>query len=370
MSKKQLQETLDFKMEDGTFKQLKTMKFHNIAAGGIKRTIEKSIKDPSDSKKIDLLKELDITAVNEKGQKINLFFGELALDGNRPSYIWSDNRVNDIRSRVAIYTSLALMTEKDEATFVAMTGLPLLHLATLKSEYEENLPGTMEITFNSGPWEGKTKKITIIKARATAQSYGIYMNEVLDLNGKPIRPELTKGHVGIIDTGFRTTNLLYIRDGEPKDIGSEQTEDGMNVVHTNIKQFIESQGGIINIEEVERVYNSNKYEISNGDIIDFEFPKSIALDDLSNRIAQTANRLWTIENMKSVIVGGGGGAAIYDNLKYKQKHLGDNCQFANAIGYLKSAIRILQKTDQFSGQDIIPVGIDSGFGYMKIAVLM
>lgn len=349
-------------------KTVKTLKFHNVAAGGIKRTIEKSIRDMNDTRKKDLLKELDITAVNEKGQKMHFFFGDLAIDGVRPSYIWSNDRVNDIRSRVAMYTALALMTEKDEASFMVMTGLPLLHLAQLKSEYEENLPGTMEIKFNAGPWEGKVKKITIVKSKATAQGYGVYLNEVLNLDGAVAKAELLKGHVGIIDTGFRTTNLLYIRNGEPKDLGSEQTEDGMNIVHQRIQQFINDEGGVIPIEEVERIYNDNKYEVANGDIIDFEFEKTIALGDLSNRITQNANRLWTIENMKSIIVGGGGGAAIYENLNYKQKMLGTNTQFANSLGYLKAIIRQLQKSPEFQGKDIIPAGIDSGYGYMKIAV--
>jgi hypothetical protein len=362
------QETLT--TDEDNSPKVKTLKFHNIAGGGIKRTIEKSIREMNGVKRTDLLKELDITAVNEQGQKIHLFLGDLAIDGFRPSYIWSDNRVNDMRSRVAMYTALALMTDRDEASFVVMTGLPLLHLAALKDEYEKNLPGTMEITFNAGPWEGKTKKITILKSKATAQGFGIYLNNLLHLDGSLGRPELAKGSVGIIDTGFRTTNLLYIRDGEPKDLYSEQTEDGMNVVHQRIQQFINDNGGVIPIEEIEKIYDTNKYEIANGTVIDFEMEKIIALGDLSNRISQNANRLWTIENMRSIIVAGGGGSAIYENLNYKQKLLSENSQFGNSLGYLKAVIRQLNKSDEFKGKDVIPVGLDSGFGYMKVAVLV
>lgn len=363
----EFQPALDFGAKEKT---VKTMKFHNVAAGGIKRTIERSIRDLSNVKKTDLLKELDIVATNEKGQKVHLFFGDLAQDGVRPSYIWSNDRVNDIRSRVAIYTSLALMLPEgqDEGNFIVMTGLPLLHLGQLKNEYEKNLPGTMEITFNAGPWEGKTKKVTIVKSKATAQGYGIYLNQVLNLDGTMARPELAKGHVGIIDTGFRTTNLLYIRDGEPKDLGSEQTEDGMNVVHQRIQQYVNDSGGVMSIEEVERVYQTESYEIANGEIVDFSLEKELALGDLCNSITQNANRIWTIENMKSIIVGGGGGAALYDNFIYSQKEIDENSQFANSLGYLKAMIRQLRKQDKFKEQEIIPAGIDSGYGYMKVSV--
>ncbi len=362
------QQTLDF---ENTDKKVRTMKFHNVAAGGIKRTIERSIRDLGEAKKSDLLKELDVTAINEKGQKVHMFFGDLAIDGVRPSYIWANDRVSDIRSRIAMYTALALMTreDQDEANFVVMTGLPLLHLGQLKHEYEQNLPGTMDITFNAGPWEGRTKRINILKSKATAQGYGIFLNQLFNIDGTVARPELAKGHVGIIDTGFRTTNLLYIRDCEPKDLGSEQTEDGMNVVHQRIQQFIQDNNGIISIEEVERVYNTDKYEIANGEIIDFEFEKSLALGDLSNRIMQNANRLWTIENMKSIIVAGGGGAALYDYYNYKQKEIDTNSQLSNSLGYLKAITRTLKKSDEFKGKDVIPAGIDSGYGYMKISVL-
>lgn len=349
---------------------VQSLKFHNIAAGGIKRTIEQSIRDLSDVKNTDILKDLDVTATNNKGQSVHLFFGDLALDGSRPSYIWSENRVSDIRSRVSIFTGLALMTEKEEleSKFVVMTGLPLLHLATLKDEYENDLPGTMEITFNSGPWKGITKKITILKSKATAQGYGVYLNEVLNFDGTASKPELAKGHVGVIDAGFRTTNLLYIRDGEPKDLGSEQTEDGMNIVHNRIKQFVEDKGGIMPIEEVERVYQTNKYEVANGDIIDFEFEKEVAKGDLSNRITQNASRLWTIENMKAIIVGGGGGAENFDNLPFKQKILSDNSQFANSLGYLKAITRQMRRTNEYQDEKVHAAGIDSGYGYMKISV--
>jgi hypothetical protein len=349
--------------------EIKTLKFHNVVAGGIKRSIEKSVKNKNDIKQKDILEELDITSINENGQKVHSFFGELAIDGFRPSYIWSDDRVNDIKSRISIYTALALSTNKDEASFIVMTGLPLLHLESLKEEYERTLPGTMEITFNSGIWEGKTKKITIVEAKVTAQGYGVYLNQILDIQGKVVRKDLTKGQIGILDTGFRTTNFLYIRDAEPKDLGSTQTEDGINVVHERIQQFINQNGGFVPIEEIERVYKDNKYEISNGTIIDFELEKTIALNDLSNSIQQNANRLWTIENMKSIIIAGGGGSAIYDKIKYKQKEIGENSQFDNSIGYLKGIIRQLNKNQEYLKQGIIPAGIDSGYGYMKAAIL-
>lgn len=347
---------------------IKTTLFHNIIARGIKRNIEQSIKDNADIQKKNLLQEIDVTIKTEKGQTGHFFLGDLALDGIKPSYIWSSDRVNDFHSRVAIYTALALQLPDnvDQGSFVVMTGLPLLDLEKLKQTYEENLPGKMEIMFNSGPWKGKTKVVEILKAKATAQGYGIYLNQTLNNDGKLCRPELLKGTVGILDTGFKTTNFLHIRNGEPKDIGSLQSDDGMSNVHERIQDFINNNEGYISIEEVDKIYFSNEFECAEGKIINFEFEKSIACSDLSTSISQTAKRLWNIQNTRSIIVGGGGGKGLYDYYDFKQKELDNDSQFANALGYLKGALRQLRKSSY--GEHVIPVGIDSGFGYMKVAI--
>lgn len=320
----------------------KKIKFQNIAARGISRVIEKSIREIN-PRRADQLKEIDVLIEMEGHPTQHYFFGELAFDGSEPSYIWEKDRVNAERARAAIFTAIALVTNEEESYYYVMTGLPLTHLPKLKNEYENNLPGTAIVTFQGGPLAGQKRKITILKARPTAQGYGIFLNEILDENGAPTNKSLLKGQVGIIDVGMGTVNINLIRDGQPKDIGSDTLELGMNHVHQAIRQFIIEQGGYITIEEVEKVYSTGIYETFNETKINFEPVKQTALRDLANIITQAVSRSWNIPALKKIIVGGGGGQAIYDLLPFQQKMLANDSQFANALGYYKGATRMLRR---------------------------
>lgn len=322
--------------------------FQNVAARGIERTIERSIRDINPSRS-NQLKELDVLVEAEGRKSQHYFFGDLAFDGLEPSYIWDKDKVNAERSRAAMLTAMALASKEQEICYYVMTGLPLTHLPKLKDEYETSLLGTSNITFLGGPLSGQKKTIHIEKVRPTAQGYGIFLNEILDMNGNPQNKTLIKGQVGVIDVGMHTVNLTFIRNGEPKDLGSDTMEIGMNHAHQAIRQHIIENDGYVTIEEVESIYPSGVFESLNDKTINFEQVKQASLEDLANSVTQTVTRLWNLSAMKKIIIGGGGGEAVFDLLPFPQKKLAANSQFSNAFGFYKGAVRMLKKKELQEG---------------------
>lgn len=322
----------------------KKIKFPSIIADTVNMEIIEHLTSPEVLKRQNPLNyihaELEDVAT---GKIVEYFFGKLAVDqGLNPRYLSSKDKSTDEENRAAMFVGLALIAEKPSQDFYVMAGVPIEEFSELRETYEKNLPGTMIVRFKSGPLKGISRTITIKKAKVTPQGYGAYLDALLDDNGDIQNDFLAKGYLAVMDTGFKTTNVIALKDAKPVIRESKQLNDGMRTVFEYIRNEISSAGYQgVPLENMEEIYLTGRMEINDDKYISVEKAKEYALNSLAKTLIKKLEGILDVNAVKQIVVAGGGGVALFDLFPYKHKRLVDEPQFANASGYAKGAKRML-----------------------------
>lgn len=310
----------------------KKILFPNIIADGDDRAFARTV-GSSDN----LLDNLDIR-ITSTSEPRHFFIGNLALhEGDRPIYIWDTDRVNTIHAKASLLTALALLADSDGHPFRVCTGLPVQDYVTeLRRAYEQSLVGEHAVTFCSGPLEGITKKFKIKGIKVTAQGLGIFFNEIISNMCTVTNSPLTGGRVGVIDIGFRTTNILLLDNMLPQRNLSEGLEAGMSYAFEFVRGYLTKQGLPLELAKMEVEFWKDSLTFGNKQI-DIKHAREKALQRLAGEIAQEIKRLWRrIPDLKAILVGGGGAPAVFTYLDIPNKQMVAEPQMANAKGFFKT----------------------------------
>lgn len=286
----------------------------------------------------DPLANLDIS-VDIDGEAA-FFIGELALkEGDRPAYIWELDRVNSIHARAVMLTTLALLARGEGERFHVSTGLPVQDYTTeLRETYKSSLLGGHRVTFVSGPLAGVTKNFSIVHTSVSAQGLGIYFNELITSMGTVAPSPYARGRVGIIDIGFRTTNIIMVEEMRARRNLSQGIEMGISDAYTYVRDNLLQNGIILDLEEMEKEFWKDRVEFR-GKVIEVKPLRDKALKRLSARIGGEIKRNWRrVTDIQAVLVAGGGAPALFDLLDVPGKVLVRDSQMANARGFFKTAL--------------------------------
>ncbi|MBO8168717.1 MAG: ParM/StbA family protein [Thermoanaerobacteraceae bacterium] len=287
---------------------------------------------------------LDVEVVNETtGVKGHFFIGDLAVrEGEQPTYMWSKNKAADDMSLACLATSLALVANNEQQDFYVITGLPVAHFGTqLKQEYEKALKGSkFTVKFLSGYLEKQTREIRILAAKVLPQGYGAYLDQLLNANGNVARTEYL-APTGIIDIGFKTTDIVYVNDMQPIDRSSFPLELGMSWAYEQLQRQLNATYDIQkSLEEIEEIFLNKKVRI-HREYRDITPWIETACRALTGRLRNEIARKWAnITDLENIVIAGGGGVALFEYLDYPQKILSTDAQFANARGFWKAGKRI------------------------------
>ena len=287
---------------------------------------------------------LDVEVINHKtGVKGHFFIGDLAVkEGEQPTYMWSTNKAADEMALACLATSLAMVAKNDKQDFYVITGLPVAHFGTkLKEEYENALRGCeFSVRFLSGHMENQSKELRILSSKVLPQGYGAYLDQLLNEEGNVARTDYL-APTGVLDIGFKTTDIVFVDDMQPVDRHSFPLELGMSWAYEQLQKQLNNSYDIQkSLEEIEEVFLSKEIRIGKEykDVTPWLETASRALTGrLKNEIA----RKWTnITDLENIVVAGGGGMVLFDYLDYPQKRLSVDAQFANARGFWKAGRRI------------------------------
>lgn len=325
----------------------KVLHYPNVVAEGVQRTLQfASRTDTGKQPAGDLTREIDVTVRDvETGQQERFMFGDSASKfGRRPTYIFDRNRVESGRAKAAIFTALGLLQEAEEEDYLAVIGAPIKEYESLDRLYRASFPSSMDVIFEAGPKAGQRKRVNILGARVIPQGLGIYFDYMLDDQGVVKNKNLMAGWTGIVDPGFRTTNVLAVVDGEVVDVSAEQTEDGMLVTHQAVQAFLEEKGITLPIARIREIVEQGYVETASG--------KVDVTEVRDNALRQTAKNIrsvvlskaeeWHLDIIRRILVGGGGGAALFNYLDLPRKELVPDPQLSNAKGFEKLARRNLK----------------------------
>lgn len=306
----------------------------NVISDGDDRVLSRSMGADNQG----LLQNLDVEVQEDEGSK-HYFVGDLALrEGDRPNYIWDIDRVNSVHARAVLLTTLAVLCKKDGENFYISTGLPVQDYVTeLKGIYESSLTGKHSVTFKSGPLAGTTKNFSIARTKVSAQGLGIYFNEIITNMCTLANSPYARGKVGIVDIGFRTSNLILVDDMRPRRSLSEGMEAGMSDAYDYLRDYLIKKGLPLELEKVEKEFW--KDTLTFGDKrVELAPVREKALTRLAEQVTREIKRRWRrVTDLNHMLVAGGGAMALFEKMNLPGKILVNDAQLANARGFFKTA---------------------------------
>lgn len=230
----------------------------------------------------------------------------------------------------------------DNYTLNIVSGLPVGYFKQDAQKFKEILTGSHQVIFHQHGGGKSTKNLQINKVKMVPQPLGSLMNLIMDNNGKIIDRNLAKQKVGVVDIGFRTTDLILCDRLKYIDRGSSTVKNGISNCFSVIADKLRQQSGV-NVE-LYRLYKSvrkgsikikgSEYSLVN--LRDKVFAHS------ANKLANEINRLWADDwDIDSIVLTGGGSMELSEHLQpLIEGHIipmekGPDLRFNNVLGYLK-----------------------------------
>jgi PRTRC genetic system protein D len=228
---------------------------------------------------------------------------------------------------------------------VVFTGLPLAFFEGDARKLEEIFEGIHHARIN-----GQPMSVSVSKCVAIPQPMGTLVNAAFDNEGNIADGLVAAGHVGVIDIGGKTTNILHafqmgdvVRETSSADVG---VWDAMRAVRPVVEELCPDAGYSDHEISDAIVTKTIKYR---GKPIDLTAKLEEVLTPFARKIVTKAVELWPGGGATlDVILLSGGGAVllqdrIVDQIKHADIRLVKDSLFSNALGYYKLGVIYAKK---------------------------
>lgn len=268
--------------------------------------------------------------------------GEAAMRKDMAVRAWDlKEQVAHQNTLVLLFTACALLGGSGDVELGV--GLPLEVFVSARERVKPWVEGaSCQVTVGDRP----AVALTFRRVSVFPQAGGAYLHALLREDGQVRDRSLLEAGVGVIDVGYRTTDLLLMArtsDGMIPDVDRCTTIDqGVSAVHEYVWKVLQERlGEPVDIAWVERAFLWNRGLLTfRGECIDLEPDAEVAREALANQIAARVKRLWgrAADLAGKVILTGGGGADLHPWLSRSLPGLvlGEDPLFANALGYLSA----------------------------------
>lgn len=234
---------------------------------------------------------------------------------------------------ILFYSALSLFCCNRTNEFRVVTGLPVerIHLA---EDLQTRVRGERTIKILQGR-EIQDTRVYVSEVEIVPQPLGTYWSEFLSPDGgKSAFP--MQGLTGIIDIGFRTTDLAAIEDGEYIPEKSKSLSVGLATAYSDVGSNLAMEYGLEKEHyALDGVIIERKINIS-GQTLDIADIVASAFEKLAMNILVEINSQWKCPDFDNLILTGGGGQAIGSYLlpHLPQAKLAADPITANCRGYL------------------------------------
>lgn len=269
--------------------------------------------------------------------------GEAGLACGNAVRAWEmDDQIFHENSRVLLCTAVALLTLPGTVCRLAV-GLPLKVYAGLNAERRERLN-------RLGAYvdvQGADPRQVVFEppVRVFPQAGGAYLHALLNEHGLVRNAALLRASVGVIDVGYRTTDLLLLSrtGGRTAVVRADRTgtvDCGVGGVYEHVWRSLEAElGRPVDLLRVEKAFVWNKGILTyRGWEIDLSPRAEEGRRLLAREIGAAVKRLWgeDLDFAERVLVTGGGGQDLFPYLReyVPGAVCGEDSLFANALGYL------------------------------------
>ena len=223
-----------------------------------------------------------------------------------------------------------------------VSGLPIGFFKQNHERFNELLTGHHRVTYHSQDGRESTKELYINKVRMLPQPLGSVLNLLMDNKGRITNKTLANQKVGVVDIGFRTTDITILDHLRYIDRGSRTMETGIAKGFSVIANKLREKCGV-NVE-LYRLYNAAETGSikMRGHGFNFANIRDQVYSQLAASIANDLDRLWADDwDIDAIILTGGG---CRDLAQYLQPKITGNIipvdfnvdpRLNNVLGYLK-----------------------------------
>lgn len=253
----------------------------------------------------------------------------------------SDTRTEGNTIKVLFLAALTLFCTRPQNSFAVVTGLPpgRMHMA---EELMKQLRGEHRVLRRT-PLGPEEVEIRIDKVAVVPQPLGTYWSQVMDARGQ-IREEsrLLAGTTGIVDIGFRTSDLVtIIGEGEYVHEQSRTIPVGLATAYEEIA------AGLLSTYRIERETYALDEAVIRGELnvagtrVDIVPLRERAFEHLATKLLIEIRSAWQISEFDSLLLSGGGSQALSPYLlpHLPQGQVPHDSGTANCRGFLAWANR-------------------------------
>lgn len=238
---------------------------------------------------------------------------------------------------ILFFSALSPFCSNPVNEFRVVTGLPVerMHLA---DDLAKRVKGEKMLSLFI---DGKLQevKIDIDDVVVVPQPLGTYWSVYLNGLGQIAEP--LEGHTGIVDVGFRTTDLAAVEDSEYIPEKSKTVPVGLVTAYSDIANYLATTYGLEKESyDLDSIVIKRKINVA-GETIDISGIINKAFEKLAINTLVIINSNWKTTDFDSLILSGGGGQAISSYMlpQLSQATLTSEPITANCRGYLAWANR-------------------------------
>ncbi|MDD2421673.1 MAG: ParM/StbA family protein [Heliobacteriaceae bacterium] len=282
------------------------------------------------------------------------FVGSLALRETDAELDVDPNKIFNIDFDILVYTALHLVSEQADQAVNVFLGLPVNFYRTQKARFEEKLKARQASCFVKIAGSD-VRLVKIRKYQIFPQAGGALFNQILDFRSEVKSPRLARGKIGVIDSGTKTTDCIFMDDLKFVDQRSFSINDGgTHKILIEIREFLMKNfdNYYPRLAEVDLMLRERRVEIR-GKVYDLSPVINPAAIRVARKILREVYAKWPNRmEIRAIILAGGGGLAMEAFFKEAFPNLLVACedlkpeppandwrpaQFANALGFLKLA---------------------------------
>lgn len=239
------------------------------------------------------------------------FIGSYAeLQSNIKEFTLDQDKLLEDFVKILAITAAGLCVDT-AAPINVVSGLPVAYLRRDSKKLKDMIKGVHEITYHNDKGKDVTKQINIENVYVIPQPIGSIFNLIFDDQGKIKDRGLATQKLGVVDIGFKTTDLSIFDHLQYIERGSSTMDTGISKCFSVIANKLRQESNI-NIE-LYRMYKfiesglikirGREYNISNL--------KKRIYNHSASAIASDLNRLWEDDwDIDSIILSGGGSVEL------------------------------------------------------------
>lgn len=230
----------------------------------------------------------------------------------------------------------------DSTSLNVVSGLPVGFLKRDYKKFADLITGPHEITFHNENKKNVTRKVHINKVHMIPQPVGSIFNLIMDDRGKIKDQDLSMKKIGVVDIGFKTTDLSIFDRLQYVERGSTTLETGISKCFSVITNKLRQESGVnIELYRMFKFIESGMVKIR-GKEYNISNLKKRVYTHAAEAIASDVNQLWENDwDIDTIILSGGGSMEL---APFLQPHIhgnvipvlnGVDARLNNVQGYLK-----------------------------------